>query len=74
MKTFFIWLFTQAVFARVLFGIAIEFWFRVKATPDLLSYFLAPVVIIILAETVASAFVVYPLVRGSVQYQTSRSY
>lgn len=63
MKTFFIWLGIQCVFARVLIGMCLYMWRDLNISPDYIGYFLIPATIVCVAEAVTSAFVVYPLVQ-----------
>ncbi len=67
MKTFFIWLIVQCVFARLLVGMSLEMWANLKVGPEYLGYFMAPALLICLAETIVSGVVVYPLVTGNVR-------
>lgn len=62
MKTFFTWLVCQGIFARILFGLAFEF--APKDTNILFSALLFAMIISV-AEMIASAIVVYPLIEAS---------
>lgn len=67
MKSFFTWLVLQCLFARILFGIAIELWRSIHFTgSDAIGYFIIPVVLICIAETVCSALILYDLVMKPV--------
>ena len=66
MKIFFLWLFAQALFARVLFGMAISLYTTMKLPPEFLFTLLLPTTIICLAEAITSAIVAYPLILSSV--------
>ena len=67
MKTFFLWLIIQCVFARVMIGMTLELWAGLKIDPIYLGYFMGPATIICLAEAITSAMVVYPLILSSVR-------
>lgn len=62
MKTFFIWMIVQCVFARILIGMVLELWASLKVGPDYLSYFIFPAALICIVETITSCIVVLPLV------------
>lgn len=67
MKTFFLWLIIQCIFARVMIGMTLSMWSGLKIDPSFLGYFVFPGTIICLAEAITSAMVVYPLVLASVR-------
>lgn len=65
MKTFFLWLGVQCLFARVLVGMVLGLWSSAHIGPDYLAIFLIPATLICIAETIVSGMVVLPLVRPS---------
>ena len=69
MKTFFLWLTIQCIFARVLIGMTLGLWAELKVPAEYLGYFVFPAAIICVAEVIASAVVVYPLIDPSNNYR-----
>lgn len=65
MKTFFIWLIIQCVFARMLVGMCLQLWAGMKISPEYLGWFMAPATLICLMEAVTSAIVVFPIIKSS---------
>lgn len=63
MKTFFFWLAAQALFARVLIGMIVAIIVELKVPFTEFSTLFLPATIIILAEAITSAIVVYPLIN-----------
>ena len=71
-KVFFGWLAVQYIFARVLFFGALNMWKSMNLSPDYLSSFVAPATLVILAETIVSAYI---LVSNAVSREAaSREY
>lgn len=62
-KTFFLWLVIQCVFARVMIGMTVGLWASLKVGPEYLFMFVGPATVICLAEAITSAIVVYPLIN-----------
>lgn len=68
MKIFLTWLILQCVFARILIGMSLGAWMSLKISPDYLGYFIFPPTLIILAETIVSGIVAFPLATGRIRY------
>lgn len=73
MKTFFIWLIIQCLFARMLLGMGLMTWERLHITPDYIGYFIIPATIVCAVETIVSGIVVYGILdRDYRDYRNNR--
>lgn len=65
MTTFFVWLISQAVFARVLFALVLMTWRDMHLPAETIGWFIVPVTVVCFVETIVSGCVAYPLILNN---------